>query len=396
MLDELLNPNVRDFIKQHEQSDLHQLILTRDKFPGIPVAVAVDQIKSRIKARHKLPEWYSQSQVIFPPPLSMEQCSSEATARSKASLFTGEMALDLTGGAGVDSYYLAQQFKQLIYIEKEPSLSALAGHNFNILGAHNIKVVNLTAETFMSESNGEYDLIYIDPSRRKGDKKVFRWEDLEPDLLSCQFALIDKAKKVMIKGSPLMDIHLAIEQLDQIEQVIVVAVKNEVKELLFIQSKDFNGSITIRASNMSDNRVDEFECIYSSEKQEEINIGEIDNYLYEPNAAIMKSGGFKAIAQQYNLTKLHQHTHLYSSDSQLPYFPGRTFAVLDVIPYDKKQIRKACPGAKANISVRNFPDSVARIREHTGLGDGGNKYLFAFTDYQGRRRVAVCNQMFRT
>ena len=328
MLDELLNPNVRDFVKEHEQSDLHQLILKRDKFPGIPVAVAVDQIKSRIKAGPKLPEWYSQPQVIFPPPLSMEQCSSEATARFKAGLFTGVKALDLTGGAGIDSYYLAQQFKQLTYVEKEPSLSATASHNFNVLGAHNIKVVNLTAEAFMAGTNGEYDLIYIDPSRRKGDKKVFRWEDLEPDMLGFQFALIKQAKKVMIKGSPLMDIHLAIEQLDQIERVIVVAVKNEVKELLFIQTKDFAGSLSIRASNITDFGVDEFEYLYSMEKQEEINIGEIKKYLYEPNSAIMKSGGFIAIALQYNLTKLHQHTHLYSSDSQLSYFPGRTFAAV--------------------------------------------------------------------
>lgn len=393
MLDDLLDANVRAFIKANAQADLHQLILKRDKFPGIPVAVAVDQIRSRLKAEHKLPLWYEDSHVIFPPPLSMEQCSSESAARFKANLFMGGNALDLTGGAGVDSFYLAQQFKQLIYVEKEKFLCAIARHNFDALGTGNIEVVNSTAEAFISRTNEKYDLIYIDPSRRKGDKKVFRWEDLEPDMLTFQFPLLKQAKWVLIKGSPLMDIQLAVKQLQHVEQVIVVAIANEVKEVLFIQNKSFSGSISVRACNITDNQIDEFEYVLSEENQEEININNVEKYLYEPNAAIMKSGGFNSIAQKFQLTKLHQHTHLYTNDTLLPYFPGRTFQVMAVLPYNKKQLSKACPAGKANIAVRNFPESVAKIRQRTGLRDGGDQYLFAFTDYLNNRRFALCEQL---
>ena len=396
MLKHLLDPKVIAFVKEHEQADLNQLILSHNKFPDIPVKEAVTQIQSRRKAKLKLPEWYKQEDVVFPPPLSMEQCSSEQAARYKAGLFAGECAVDLTGGAGVDSYYLSHQFQRLTYVEKEPELVDLARHNFGVLGASNIELVNATAEDFITEATEGIDLIYIDPARRKNGQKVFRWEDLQPDMLSFQLSVMKNAKRVLVKGAPLMDIGLSLKQLNNVEEVIVVAVENEVKELLFVLNSAFNGEINCRASNIVKNGIIEFNYKFSDDIQEEIVYGKLEKYLYEPNAAIMKSGGFNAVASQYNLTKLHPNTHLYTSNNLLPFFPGRTFEVQKGMSYDKKYLRRAFPDGKANITVRNFPETVAKIRLQTRLKEGGDVYLFAFTDFQHKRGIAVCSQLFNT
>ena len=380
----------------HERSDLYQLLLHRYKYPGIPVAPVVDQIRSRTKARTKLPEWHEQDDIVFPPPLSMEQCSSEAAAKFKARLYEGKLALDLTGGTGVDSYYLSKRYEKLVFVEQDKTLAEIAQHNFSVLGANHIEVVNSTAEDFLSTNSEQFDLIYIDPARRKEGKKVFRWEDATPNLLDLQSTLVAKANKVLIKGAPLMDISLAIEQLDFVEEVIVVAVEHEVKELLFVLNRHFNAEIVVRASNMRGQRIDNFNFVLNNEQQEVIGYNEISDYLYEPNAAIMKSGGFNTVAKEFNLSKLHKHTHLYTSKKRLPDFPGRVFNVNSVVPFDKKLIQAACPTGKANIRTRNFPVSVASFRKKTGLQDGGDQYLFAVTDYQNKKRVIICEQIFST
>jgi hypothetical protein len=396
MLEQLLAPAVKAFIRDHDHSDLHQLLLKRDRYPGIPVGLAVDQIRSRARAKYKLPQWHRQEGIVFPPPLSIEQCSSAATANFKAGWFTGENALDLTGGAGVDSYYLSRRFKRLIYVEQNAILAEIARHNFTVLGADNITVNNSSAELFLSSTTELFDLIYIDPARRMGDKKVFRWQDATPNVIELQSALVDKAKKVLIKGSPLMDIQLATHQLAYVEEVIVVAVNNEVKELLLLLNRLYDGPVSVRASNVQDNNIEEFKFYLFEEKQEELLIGKVNKYLYEPNAAILKSGGFKTVARKFNLIKLHLHTHLYTGDKSLPNFPGRVFSVNSILPFSKQELNSACPSGKANITVRNFPLSVAAIRKQTGLKDGGDQYLFAVTDYQNKKRILICEQLFNT
>jgi hypothetical protein len=394
MLDELHRPEVLAFIEEHADSDIHQLLFQKDKYPDIPMMLVADQIRSRKKARHKLPEWFNTRGIIFPPPLSMEQCSSQATAKFKASLVSGSKGLDLTGGAGVDAYYLAQQFAAFTYVEQQPELCAVAKHNFKTLGGEAITVVQDSAEHFLETTTENYDVIFIDPARRKADKKIFQWADASPNLLELQDKLLNRGKQLLIKGSPLLDIKLSTSQLDFVSQVIVLAVEGEVKELLIRQERGFSGQILVRACNIVDNRNIEFNFSLNEENQEELTYGGIAAYLYEPNAAVMKSGGFGQVAKQFNLTKLHKHTHLYTSDIRLDMFPGRVFKVKAQLPFDKKQIKRICPEGKANISTRNFPLSVAEIRNKTGLKDGGDTYLFACTNYQDKKEVLVCEQLF--
>lgn len=394
MLDELNRPEVLAFIETHADSDIHQLLFQKDKYPDIPMMLVADQIRSRKKVRNKLPEWFNTSGIIFPPPLSMEQCSSEATAQFKASIVSGSKGLDLTGGAGVDAYYLAQQFDAFTYVEQQPELCDLAGHNFKVLGGKAITVVQDSAEHFLQTSTEDYDVIFIDPARRKADKKIFQWADASPNLLELQGQLLNRSKQMLIKGSPLLDIKLSTSQLDFVSQVIVLAVEGEVKELLILQERDFSDQIFIRACNIVNNQNIEFSFGLNDENQEDLLYGDVSTYLYEPNAAVMKSGGFGEVAKRFNLTKLHKHTHLYTSEIRLDMFPGRVFKVQAHLPFDKKQIKQACPEGKANISTRNFPLSVAEIRNKTGIKDGGEMYLFACTNYQDKKEMLVCEQLF--
>ena len=393
MLKELNRPEVLAFITANADSDIHQLLFKKDKYPNIPMQLAVDQIRSRKKARTKVPEWYATEGVIFPPPLSMEQCSSEATARFKAGLVSGEQGLDLTGGAGIDSYYLAQVFQSFIYVEQQSVLCALAEHNFDKLASKKPTVIEDSAEHFLATTKTTFDLIFIDPARRKADKKVFQWTDASPNLLELQDTLLSWSKKVLIKGSPILDIKLSTAQLRNVRQVIVLAVEGEVKELLILQEKDFTGHIKLRACNIVDNTINEFKYDLEEENQEGIEYGPAMDLLFEPNAAIMKSGGFGQVAKQFNLTKLHKHTHLYTGDHLIDNFPGRVFRVKDRLALDTKLLKIACPDGKANISVRNFPISVAEVRNKTGLKPAGDLYLFACTNQLGKKEVLVCDQL---
>ena len=394
MLDELNRPEVLAFIETHADSDIHQLLFQKDKYPDIPMMLVVNQIRSRKKLRNKLPEWFNANGIVFPPPLSVEQCSSEATAKFKASLVSGSKGLDLTGGAGIDAYYLSQQFDAFTYLEQQPELCELARHNFKVLGGKTIVVVNDSAEHFLQTSKEDYDFIFIDPARRKADKKIFQWADASPNLLELQDQLLNRSKQILVKGSPLLDIKLSTSQLDFVSQVIVLAVEGEVKELLILQERGFSGQILVRGCNIVNNQNIEFKFNLDDENQEELIYGKVGTYLYEPNATVMKSGGFGEVAKKFNLTKLHKHTHLYTSEIRLDKFPGRVFKVQAHLPFDKKQIKQACPDGKANISTRNFPLSVAQIRSKTGIKDGGEMYLFACTNYQDKKEVLVCEQLF--
>lgn len=389
MLSQLVKPEVQAFILEHTGSDLTRLLLNKNKYPTIPMDLVVDQIRAREKAKHKIPLWVNTEGVVMPPLLSMEQCSSEQTATYKASLFGGKTCVDLTGGTGVDTYCLSKRFNEVHYIEQNHQLAEIARYNFELLGARNIIVHTKTSEQFLADFNLKVDLIYIDPSRRDQQNKVFNFELCSPNVLPMQNELLQRAEKVMVKASPMIDISLGIKQLLHVTRIHVVALKNEVKELLFVQQNKSSTETLIKAIDLS--IPGPFEFIHGSQNAPDI--APVKKYLYEPNAAIMKSGGVNWLSHHYPIQKLHENTHLFTSNTLIASFPGRSFKIESVVKYNKKEIRRAVTGSKANVSVRNFPDTVDTFRKKTGLRSGGEIYVFGYTGPYNNVEIAICKKV---
>lgn len=389
-IETLLQPHVQQFLHEHALDDPHQLALNARRYPDLPIPAIAEQLQARQKARHKLPEWYATEGLIFPPALSMEQGSSEATARYKSSLLRGQRLVDLTGGAGVDTYYLSQSFAQTEYVEQDESLATLARHNFSVLGASSIRVHAVSAEAFLNSLSEPVDAIYLDPARRDAhSRKVFQLADSTPDVLELQDKLLAKVATVLLKTAPLLDIQATVQMLKNVSQVHVVAVRNEVKEVLHRLERGCTGESEITAVNLQSSSEEAFSFLRSEEAQAKVTYTDPLTYLYEPHAALMKAGAFKLIAQRFGLDKLHPNTHLYTSNQLVPHFPGRAFRCRAVVPYQKKAIRKLLSEAQANITTRNFPDAVATVRKKLGLNDGGDVYLFAVRLANEQLRIII-------
>lgn len=386
---ELLQPEIQKFIDDHLNDQPADLMLKAGQFPDWPMKAIVEQIIAKGKAKPKLPEWFSKENIIYPSVLSMEQCSSETTARFKASLVSGNSMVDLTGGFGVDTYYLSKQFANAIHVEMNTNLHQLVSHNFSVLGAK-ISAVLGSAEEYLS-SMEPVDLVYIDPARRdENARKVVFLEDYSPNVIEMLPELKAKAKQILIKVSPMLDIKKAIIDIGSVSEVHVVAFKNEVKELLFLIGDKSSDSPIIKAFNLGEHEAFEFNF-----KKEEAALpvySEALSFLYEPNAAILKAGAFKSAASDFGLKKLHVNSHLYTSRTLVQGFPGRTFKVLDELSMNKKKLRKQFQSGQANITVRNYPMSVKEIRTKTGLKDGGDQFIFATTDLSGKR-VLLCEKI---
>ena len=356
------------------------------------------QTEGRKAMASKLPSWAENMSILFPVKISLEQCSSEATALYKASLVCGESMVDLTGGFGVDCSFMSKNFSKVDYVEQNTELCEIAEHNFRVLGL-NIKVNNAESVEFL-KAMPAVDCIYIDPARR--DVKGKKTADLSlcsPNLLEIRDILLEKCNTLLIKLSPMFDISSALEVFPECRQVHVVSVKNECKELLLLVEKGFCGEAEIvcielgmRNEELGILRVDEsrsktsfdyaehkqnrFQAMRSEEKGIIVSYSAPKNYLYEPNASIMKAGLYKTVANRYNLQKLHPNTHLFTSDELVENFPGRSFKVERVTKVQRKEIQDI---DKANLSIRNFPGNVAELRKKLKLKDGGDIYIFATT-----------------
>ncbi|MES2732596.1 MAG: hypothetical protein V4714_12640 [Bacteroidota bacterium] len=393
--DHLLTLEAQEFIRLHLGDDVAQLALRARQYPDLPLTDLIRQIQARQKARTKLPTWCANDRVVFPVILSLEQCSSETTATYKASLWSGDTLVDLTGGLGVDTFFFAKHFKQVIHVEQNSELSALAAHNFRELGADNITCLNEDSTAFLAGMASKVDAIYLDPARRdRANGKVFRLDDCEPDVLQLLPLLLDKAHTVLLKTSPMLDIDLAVQQLKGVQAVTVVAVENECKEVLYQLSAQPTEVPALTATNLLKNgQADTFTFSKRAEQQAEATFSEALTYLYEPNAALLKAGAFQSVAQRFGLNKLHLHTHLYTSETLQPDFPGRIFRCEAVMKLDKKALLAYLPEGKANLTVRNFPMSVADIRRQTGIREGGEMYLFATTDLHNRKVIIVTQKV---
>lgn len=389
----ILDKEVQEYIfkKSATTFDINKIILAGSSFPDISIQDIAQQLVGRQKAISKLPTWSKIKGIYYPPKLNLEQTSSEITAKYKSSLVNGDTLIDLTGGFGIDDYFFSKKIDRIIHCERNEELSQIATHNFEVLQADTIETYAQDGLLKLQELE-HVDWIYVDPSRRHDQKgKVFFLEDCEPNIPEHLDFLFSKTSNILIKTSPLLDIHTGIKTLKKVKQIHVVAVNNEVKELLWILDKNSTKECSIHTINL---RKDHHQ-LFSFMIQQEYAISSLysspKKYLYEPNTAILKSGGFSSIGKAFSLHKLHQHSHLYTADHLID-FPGRKFEIISSIAFNKRAL-KNLKLDKANITTRNFPESVAAIRKKFKIKDGGDDYLFFTTDLENHKVVIYCKKV---
>ena len=382
-----MNEITKQFIRENLNADVPTLALKKAPV-GTVVSLALRQIAARQLLQKKVPQWADNEELLFPAHLSLEQCSSEAAAKYKAGLLQGRSLADLTGGLGVDTYYLSQHFQQTDYVEQQAELCDLARHNFTILNA-SIQVWNETAEDYLRRCEAK-DCIFIDPARRdEHGYKTVSIADCTPDVTAMQDLLLEKVSMVMVKLSPMLDISKALEELRHVKEVHVVAVANECKELDFVLERGFQGEPQLVCVNLLTHQP---EVCFTQEEENGCQghlADSVSNYLYEPNPAVMKAGCFKLLTERYGIRKLHKNSNLYTSERLVSDFPGRIFEVEGWAPYNKK-VKQALLSdvEKASIAVRNFPLTVAELRKALKIGDGDETYLFA-TTLKGEHKVII-------
>ena len=437
-----MNQATQDFIRQHQDDDVRQLAFLGSKYPEVDMPFALDQIRGRKMARIKLPRWASLEGIIYPPHISMEQCSSESTALYKAELAARLLGLpasssgtemkaeneiefvDLTGGFGVDFSYIAARLGvKSMYVERQAHLCEAAKENFGRLGLKNAIVKNgdgievlhsfhpkkkdaasdddslgITYDQPRSllKTNLGLKIIFIDPARRDdAGNKVVSLKDCTPDVTVLQEEMLSKADYVIIKLSPMLDWHRAISELSHVREVHIISVNNECKELLLVLSARNMGEMEAssadgevkHAGNLRIyciNDAQSFVCDESDMESSQVKIApstlEEMLYLYEPNASLMKAGCFGVLSGRYDARMLSKNSHLFVSREPIAAFPGRSFRIIAVSSFNKKELKRHLSGiTKANIATRNFPLSVAELRKRLKLKDGGETYIFATT-----------------
>ncbi|AMA49211.1 MULTISPECIES: class I SAM-dependent methyltransferase [Flavobacterium] len=392
MIFDLLAPKVQEFIENSLTLNFTKIALMKNPFPEIPWNEILNQIASKAKSKEKLPTWYHQKNIIFPSKLSIEQTSSEITALYKSSLISGNNLIDLTGGFGIDDYYFSKNFNHLVHCEIKTDLHEIVKHNFSELKTYNIECYLGDSIETLVKLNNHFDWIYIDPSRRNDTKgKVFLLKDClpnVPDLLDFYFQFTEH---ILIKTAPILDISAGLNELKNVKEIHIVAFQNEVKELLWIIEKDYNNTILTKAINITKEENESIEFIWGKESFN-CNYSKPQLFLYEPNSAIMKSGAFDYICYLFPIHKLHSFSHLYTNN-ELINFPGRKFKIIENISYNKIEIKKHLEGKKANITTRNFPETVETIRKKWKIKEGGNLYAFFTTDIDNNKIILLCDKI---
>ena len=432
----MMNQATQDFIRQHQDEDVRQLAFLGSKNPEVDMPFALDQIRGRKMARAKLPRWANIDGIIYPPHISMEQCSSESTALYKAELAARLLGLpdsssseeigfvDLTGGFGVDFSYIAARLgMKSMYVERQAHLCEAAKENFERLGLKNAIVKNgdgievlhsfhpkkkdaasaddslgITYDQPRSllKTNLGLKIIFIDPARRDdAGNKVVSLKDCTPDVTVLQEEMLSKADYVIIKLSPMLDWHRAISELSHVREVHIISVNNECKELLLVLSARNMGGMEAssadgevkHAGNLRIYCINDAQSFVCEELDMEASSVKISpspleemQYLYEPNASLMKAGCFGVLSERYDARMLSKNSHLFVSREPIAAFPGRSFRIIAVSSFNKKELKRHLSGiTKANIATRNFPLSVAELRKRLKLKDGGETYIFATT-----------------
>jgi hypothetical protein len=387
----LLNSEIQEFINNNLDTNIAKLALQKNPFPEMEWIAVLNQIEAKTKSKDKLPHWFAAKNILFPSKISVEQTSSEQTALYKSEIVSGESLIDLTGGFGVDDFYFTKKIKNVTHCEINPELSTIVKHNFEQLNVKNIRCHSGDSLEILSQLNSKFDWIYIDPSRRNDVKgKVFMLKDCLPNVPEHLDFLFKYSDNILIKTAPLLDITAGLSELKNVKTIHIVAVENEVKELLWEIHKDYLEKIIIKTVNILKEKRDTFEFVLD----ENTNIPEYglpENYLYEPNSAIMKSGGFDEVGTFYKLKKLHKHSHLYTN-SEVITFPGRIFEIENTFQYHKQEMKNFLEGKQFNITTRNFPETVESIRKKWKIKEGGNHYCFFTTDKNDNKIVLICKK----
>lgn len=390
MVEIILQKEVQDFINKHLYTNVQQLALKKNPFPELDYKLLLNQIVSKGKAKDKLPTWFETEEIVYPEKISIEQTSSEKTAKYKANLVSGESLIDLTGGFGIDDYYFSKKVSRVVHCEINPELSEIAKHNFEKLGTHNIECSTGDSFDYLEKSTSKFDWIYIDPSRRSSIKgKVFLLADCLPNVPELLSFYFEKSDRILIKVAPILDISSALNELQYVKRIHIVSLDNEVKELLFELEKNYDGTIDIKTIDFG-KTITQFDAILAEETPN-LQFGLPQKYLYEPNSAVMKSGSFDLISSRFNLAKLHPHSHLYTSEKLID-FPGRVFEIESNFGYSKENL-KPFQNQKINITTRNFPETVENIRKKWKLKDGGHQYAFFTTDHNNQKIVLICKKI---
>lgn len=434
------------FVLEHREDDVRQLALQASRYPAIDMPYALTQIAGWQSIRDKVPTWAACDDIIYPPHLPLEQCSSEATAIYKYGVVSkmGEhdSLADLTGGFGIDCWFMSHAFQHTTYVERQEELVNIACHNFqalehflkswnnrtksiihylsslfgaasaeaNLLGSETqleqgsilnsrFLIHNLNSEAWLSQQSSPVSWLYLDPARRDGHGgKTVAISDCEPDINALEETLVSKAVHVMVKLSPMLDLDLALHQLKHVKEAHIVSVDNECKELLLILNREVvtqTDHTPIHCVNIKKEETQMFGFSKAEEQQTATDLAKtISHYLYEPNASIMKAGAYRCVARRFDLQKLHANSHLYTSNQVISDFPGRVFQVEAVSGFGKKELKALLSDiSKANLTVRNFPTSVAELRKRLHLSEGGDTYLFATTLHPEEKILIKCKRV---
>jgi 16S rRNA G966 N2-methylase RsmD len=383
-----LSPLVFDFLEKHQNDAPEKVALMAPKYPELPIQWISQQLKYRHKGKSKLPSWAKNQELIFPIGLAYEQCSSENTALYKAALVAGNTLVDITGGTGVDSWALAQKFKSATYCERQEALCEIATHNFAKI-ATNISVLNTDGIAHLEAMDQKASCIYLDPHRRDNKQdRVFQLQDCEPNIVAQQDFLFSKSDTILLKAAPMADITACLRVLKYVSEVHVVSLKNECKELLFLLRKGTNAPIKFVAVNLGSTQA---HFSWDDTSEHLLKTGEVATYLFEPNASLLKGGAFAFLSSQYPVCKLHSNSHLFTSDEDIPHFPGRRFKVIAV--GNAKEIKTKMAAKKANISTRNYPMSAPQLAKKLKLKDGGSHYIFGTTNKQDKPILILCEKI---
>lgn len=388
---ELITAEVQAFLKTNLSQKASKIALQKSPFVKVSAQELAQQLVGKQKAKSKLPSWFNCSTIYYPPSLNLEQTSSEKTARYKANLVSGHTLVDVTGGFGIDSAAFAEKIKHVYHCELNSKLQEIASHNFKALGVKNITSGCKDGIDYVL-NNEPVDWIYIDPSRRNDAKgKVFFLEDCLPNVPHLVDQLIDKAASILIKTAPILDISVGLAALKYVKEIHIVAVNNEVKELLWVLGKSNTENPKIHMATLFDTFASNLVAPLDAEENSYASYSASLNYLYEPYAVLMKAGLFNWISEAFDVAKLHRQTHLYTSEELID-FPGRKFEIIGTYPYNKSNMRPFIK-LKTNVVSKNFKLSVAEIRKKYKLQEGLENYLFFVTDYTNKSVVINCKKI---
>jgi hypothetical protein len=372
----ILNNEVQKYINANLNADLHSLLLKKSPFPEVSIQEIVQQIKGKQVAQKKFPFLLKEG-IIFPPQLNLEQSSSEKTALYKSEILKGKKFIDLTSGFGIDAYYLSQNFEEITLVEQNSELLEIVENNWNVLG-RKATFINQKLEDFLNENKATFDVIYLDPARRDNNKnKVFLLEDLSPNIIEIQDKLLSISNEVAIKLSPLIDLKYLISVLPNIVRIEIIAVKNDVKEVvIFLSDKNSDGIICNCVNLESEESA--FTFNFGEGENAHAEYSEPEKFICIPNNSILKAGVFNLISEKFQLKKLHPNSHFYTSDKKNNDFPGRIFE-MEIV--DAKHIKKK---SQFNIISKNYPLKPEEIKKKYGLKDGGENYLIFTQSKKGK------------